>query len=183
MNELQDKFLGWWHNQTERDQKVLLIGGSVGLLLLVMLAVVTPLWRAHRDADDLLARRADTLHEMLRLERELATQPRASAGRGHGRPLGELSPIALIQNSAARAGVKDKLRDIRPGATEEVGRARYTTVNFQMAELTMKEYVDMLYELEIGSGYDVEFIKFQADRRERGAARSEINAEIRLLQQ
>ena len=182
MNEWQDKFAAWWQNQTERDQKVLLIGGGVSAVLFVLLVLVTPLWRSHREADELLERRTDNLQEMLRIEREVAAQPRSGAGRGHGRPLGELSPIALIQNSAARAGVKDKLRDIRPGATEEVGRSRYTTVNFQMADLTMKEYVDMLYELEIASGYDVEFIKFQADRRERGTARSEISAEIRLLQ-
>lgn len=169
----------WWQEQTPRDQKVLLGGGAIMFLMIVVFAGVRPLWQAHQSANERVEKRHEDLLELVKLEKTIKSKPASNNQFGKG--LGTDSPIGLIEGIAARVGVKDRIRNIKPGSAEQEGSRRYMNISFQMEELTMTEYVDLLYQIEVGSGLDIEVVRMKSSRKERQNARLELTMDLRIL--
>ena len=180
MNERLNELKLWWLERNERERLIMVLGLVVLCGMVLVNAMILPVVRGHQKSDEAIERRSARLLEIVQLERSLRSKGKTSTAT-KGRRLGSTSPISFIESVAAKAKVKDKLRNIRPGNTERVNNERFTTISFQVDELTMHEMVAMLYQLEVGSGYAVEVQRFKVDRKERKEVRRvNISAQIRV---
>ena len=177
---IKEKLTTWWEEQSPKDQRIV-IGAALFMVLLILAGgIVVPIYRAHASATERIDKRQQELLTLLQLERSYKSKP-APTSNQFGRGLGTESPIGFVEGIASTIGVKDRIRNIRPGNTEQTGIKRYTNLSVQLEELTMREFTDLMYSLEIGSGIDVEITRFKTTRRERKTTRLEINLDLRIL--
>ncbi len=179
MNDIRQRLLAWWQELTLREQAIVGVAFVV-LVFGVIVGGLYPLYSAHDKADERVKRRAERLFDMQVLERKAMQRPQQTKARS-GKGLGSISPIAFIESAADNAGVKDKIKNIRPGPTERINNAKFTTISFQIADLTMQEITDVLFEIEYAHDFKVDVTRFKTDRKERKTSRVEVQMELRIL--
>jgi general secretion pathway protein M len=113
----------WYANLSERDRRIVTIGGAVALVL-VILGLVLPLNRGITQAKQrVTAKQADLAFI------QSATPQLAAAGPGVAEAANGASLIVLVDNSARESGLGKSLSSSQP-AGEGVLRVRFERVAF-----------------------------------------------------
>jgi len=140
MNKIRD----WYSKLQVREQRIVLVGGIVVVLLLVFGGVLLPLQAAASRAE----RRADTRREDLEWMHRHATEGRDGAAQVHA-DTGE-APVVLVNRIGSESGLATAFRGTQPSGV--------TGVRVQLEAAPFDAMIQWLDTLEQRYGLSIETI-------------------------
>lgn len=130
---------------------MIVAGGAcfVGLFLLLYF-VVFPFFSSRAKLRRSIQINQERLKEVTRLSAEYQALQRNSGGIQKalaGREKG-LTLFSLLENLAGQAGVKDRIKYMKPSRSQGKGQYKISSVEMQLEGITMRQMFDYLYRIE-----------------------------------
>ncbi len=114
-----------WHNLQSREQRTLLIGALVAVLLLIYSLIIAPFSQELERMEQAVAANGELLAWMERS----AAEVRALRGGGTARRGGGGSLLSLVDASAKQSGLGNALKQVKPEGSHGV-RLRFEEAGF-----------------------------------------------------
>ncbi len=134
-----------------RREKIIVWSGAalVGLLLFLYL-LVFPFFSARAKLGHGVDLNRERLQEIMALSAEYQELQKHSGGAQEllaGREKG-FTLFALLEGLAGEAGLKDRIKYIKPSTSETKGKLKTSSVEMQFEGINMQELFDFLYRVE-----------------------------------
>ncbi len=133
---------------SERDRKILIIGGIVVGILLSYLLIFRPLGNAVDDGQERIASRSETLAEMESIHAQLK-QLQAQVPQGND----NVNLLSYFEGLARQAGLKDHIDYMKPGQGIQIAGVRRNTVEVKLTKVNLKQLTDLLFQAERGGRF------------------------------
>jgi len=134
---------------TERERLVVAVGAGIGAVLLIVL-LVTPYLNALEQIA-VRAERARTLIASLERIGPEVSSLRSKLGRGTTGSTRPVSATVLMENTAARTGLRDRLVSLRPQSAPATGRVA-ESLEVEVEKVQLAELVRWLYAIDRAPG-------------------------------
>ncbi len=134
-----------------RREKIMVASGACCLVFFLLLHfIVLPVFSSKAKFQRNIEVARDRIDEMVRLRREYegikgnsGGVRKALAGRSKGFTL-----FSLLEKMATRAGLKDRIKYIKPSTSQAKGDYKVASVEMQFEGITMRELFNYLYRIE-----------------------------------
>ncbi|RMG54166.1 MAG: type II secretion system protein M [Gammaproteobacteria bacterium] len=127
--------LNWYAERPEREQRILLLGGGLSLLLILVFGIWLPL----EDAIEREQNRHRALQQALLTMQHQAAEIRTLRGAGL-RPAtpgdGQRSLISILEEAVTEAGLKSSLKRMEPDGQKRI-RLQFSSVSFDQLVLLL----------------------------------------------
>jgi general secretion pathway protein M len=155
-----------WAALSVRERAFLLAGGLVGALSLLYAFAVDPLWDRLTTLDRQATRKARDLKELAALGAEFATLRERLIRLEERMPPGQsrFSLLSFLEETAARAGVRDRIAGMQPLAGSAVLGYPESAVELRLEDLQMPQLLGFLVKLE-QSPYRLQVTRLQVRPR------------------
>jgi len=139
------------HIKLARREKVFVIAGaSLFGLFLIINFLVAPALSMKTKLQRNIQLNQQRIDELMLLSREYKALQASSgdvgkalSGRGKGFTL-----FSLLEKVASQAGLKDRIKYIKPSTSQAKGNFKISSVEMQFQEITMEELFNYLYRIE-----------------------------------
>ncbi len=147
-----------WHQMSQRERTIVLVGGIVVGLSLLFVIVVDPLLAKLERLERQAVRKQKDIKELIILGQEYATkQERLAEAEGRlPAPDSQFSLLTFMEEAATTAGVRDWITAMQPQVQAVAQGYQETAVDLRLEGVQLPELLDLLvaideapYELQV----------------------------------
>lgn len=155
-----------WATLSGRERAFLLAGGLVGALSLIYAFLLDPLWERMTILDRQAVRKARELQEVAALGAEFVSLRERLIRLEERMPPDQtkFSLLSFLEETAARAGVRDRIVAMQPLGGSPLAGYRESAVELRLEDLQMPQLLGFLVKLE-QSPYDLRVARLQVRPR------------------
>ena len=134
-----------------RREKIIVSAGAsfLGLLLFLYL-LVFPFFSSRAELRRSIQVDQERLKEVMLLSAEYKTLQGGSGGMGKvlANRQKDFTLFSLLEKQAAQAGLKDRIKYMKPSRSQGKGQYKISSVEMQFEQITMRQLFDYLYRVE-----------------------------------